>query len=92
MVEHIFALAVGLQIGRSGGDQVRGVIFDEDRRGGPAGAQADATGILERGQESVAEERVAVREPVPGRGVQPRDVGRNLGDDLRFAVGHRLPR
>ena len=58
MVEHIFALAVGLQIGRRGRGR-RAVALDQDRQRRPAGAGADAARLLERRQEGVAEERIA---------------------------------
>ena len=65
MVEHIFALAVGLEIGGRGGDQCAPLVLDQDRRGRPAGARADAARIFERGEEGVAEERIAAGERVP---------------------------
>jgi hypothetical protein len=92
MVEHIFALAVGLEIGGRGSKEVRGVVLDQDRRRGPAGARTDASGILEGRQERMADERVAAGEPVPRTRIEPRHSGRDLGDEFRFAVGHRLPK
>jgi hypothetical protein len=65
VVEHIFALAVGLEIGRSGGDEARSSVFDQDRRGRPAGATADARRIFERRQEGMADERVGSGQTVP---------------------------
>jgi len=48
MVEHIFALAVGLEIGRCRGDEVVGVVLDQDWRRSPTGARPDAARFLER--------------------------------------------
>jgi hypothetical protein len=87
VVEHIFALAVGLEIGGSGRDQPA-FLLDQDRRGRPAGAAADAVRILQRREEGVAEERVAAGEPVPRRRIEAADARGELGDDYRFAVGH----
>jgi hypothetical protein len=93
MVEHIFALAVGLEIsGHRGGD--RSVLaLDQDRRGRPAGAVADASRLLQRRQERVTEEGIAVAgKRVPGLGVERRNARRDACDHLLLTVGHRPPR
>src|SRR6185369_17779604 len=59
MIEHIFALAVDLEIGGRCGKEVRSVVLDEDRRGSPASAPTDASRILEGRQKGMADERVA---------------------------------
>ena len=87
VVEHIFALAVGLEIGRRGGEQVGRIVLDEDRRRSPARALADAPRFLERRQEGVADEGIAAAEPIPGATVEAVDARCELGDDLGFAVG-----
>src|SRR5438445_9120758 len=58
VVEHIFALAVGLEIGRRRRNEVSTLVFDQDRRWGPAGPRPDAPRIFQRGKESVAEKRI----------------------------------
>ena len=88
VVEHIFALAVRLEIGGRGGDQMRGVVLDQDRRRGPAGAGPDAARIFERGEESVAEEWVAGGSLSQARGIEAGNAGGDLGEDFGFAVGH----
>ena len=35
---------------------------------------------------------VRAGQAVPGRGIEPGDACRELGDELGFTVGHRLPR
>ena len=65
MVEHIFALAVRLQIGRRGGSQMRSAVLDQERRGRPAGALADASRRFQRGQEGVADERIVACQAGP---------------------------
>ena len=88
VVEHIFALAVGLEIGGRRRNQMRRLVLDENRRRSPAGAGADAARILERREKGVADEWIAAREPVPGKGVQPGHARGDLRDDVDFAVGH----
>ena len=65
---------------------VRAVDADRDRL--PAGAAADASRILERGEEGVAQERVVgPRARVPLRGVERADAGLDAREHL-FAVSH----
>ena len=92
VVEHIFALAMGLQIGRSGRDEMRRIVLNEDRRGGPAGSFADTFRNFERGEKSVTDERIVAGDPVPRRLVEPAYARSELGDDFGFTVGHRPPR
>jgi hypothetical protein len=79
---------VGLEIRRSGRDEMRRLVLDEDRRRRPAGAGTDAAGLFERREEAVADERMAPGEPVPGAGVEAGDARGDLRDDFGFAVGH----
>ena len=92
VVEHILALTVALEIGSRGGDQVVGIVLNQDRRRRPARARPDAARILKRRQKRVADEWVARSEPIPSSAVQARHARCDLGDDVSFAVGHRLPR
>ncbi|MDR6128867.1 hypothetical protein QE452_003531 [Sphingomonas sp. SORGH_AS438] len=77
MVEDIFALAVRLDIGRGDGGGAAVIAVDDDRQGLPAAASADCAGFLQRGQESMADERVGAA----GAGIP---IG---GGDLADAVG-----
>src|SRR5690348_11320642 len=72
MVEHIFALAVRLEVGGGGRNEMRDLILDEDRSRSPSGARPDAVRIFERGQEGMADEGITAAEPVPGTSVQAR--------------------
>ena len=64
MVEHIFALAVALEIGRRRGDEAARGVFDDDMGGDPAGAPTHRARLLEREKEGVGDERI---EPLPVR-------------------------
>jgi hypothetical protein len=92
MVEHIFALAVGLEIsGRRGRDPAGS--FDHDRQGGPARPFAHAPAAFEQREECMAEEGIST----PGQSIPllRRQIGHAPGDpcdNLSFAVCHRLPR
>src|SRR5688572_10523079 len=61
MIEDVFALAVTFQIERGGAQQAAILGLGQQVLWLPAGAPADRLGILQRLQESVAEERVAGR-------------------------------
>jgi hypothetical protein len=58
MVEHIFALAVALEVAGRGGDHAPARILDRKMRRRPAGAAADRARGFERVQEGMGEERV----------------------------------
>ena len=86
VVEDIFALAMGLQVGRRRRDEPAAGIFHEHMRGRPAGTPAHRTRLLQRkekrmrdeGIESLAVGRVLAEGGRIGAGV-PR-VGGDLGD------------
>ena len=88
MIEHIFALTVGLKVGRCGGEEVRTFVLDQDWCGSPAGPRSDAGGVFERSQKGVAKEGVGAGEPIPGAGVEAGNARHELGDELGFLVGH----
>jgi hypothetical protein len=93
VIEDIFALAVGLEIGRRRGEQRPVLAFDQDRRRSPAAALADAARFFQRGEKGVTEEGVARSgQRVPAPGIDGGDARRDARDQLRFTVGHRLPR
>src|SRR5690606_18667502 len=50
VVEHVFALAVALGVGRKRSEQPAATVLEQQRGGGPAGAGADAARVLERGE------------------------------------------
>ncbi len=58
MVEHIFALAVALEIAGRGGDHPARPVLDRDMRRRPARAAANRPGGFERMQEGVGDKRV----------------------------------
>jgi len=59
VIEHVFALAVALEIAGHRREQAAVGAFEHQRRALPAGAGADAARILERGEEGVADEGIA---------------------------------
>ena len=95
VIEHVFALAVALEIAGRGGDQASAPVFDRHMRGRPARAAANRARNLERIQEGVGDERV---EPLAlrlfkratgriGAGVPRRGV--DAGDGRDDACGKR---
>ena len=93
------AIALGHPLGCTGAKLTATLIRELGRRGGRygmvtmcVGGGMGAAGIFERRQKGMAEERVARAEPVPRISVETRYAGRDLGNDFRFAVGHRLPK
>ena len=88
MVEHIFALAVALHIGRHQrfGPAVRSV--DRDRQRLPAGSRGCASRFLERREKGVGDERiVGTGAAIPIGGVESRHTVDEPGDD-RLAAAH----
>jgi hypothetical protein len=74
MVEHIFAIGMGLEIERRRGSQPAAAILDQQMAGKPAAAAADGAALLQRGQEIMGEEGV-----VPAGAGIPLGRG-NIGD------------
>ncbi len=87
VVEHIFALAVGFDVERRGGEDGPGAILDHQVLRQPAGLAPDRSGLLQRVQKGVADKRV-FRPSIAfagGAGI-PRGGG-NLGDAIDDARG-----
>jgi len=57
VIEHVFALAVGLQV-RGHHRENAGVVLDHEVPGSPAGAGGGGAGVLQRRKKSVRGERV----------------------------------
>ena len=90
MIEDIFALAVGLQIGRGGGGETAVGIVDQDRGRHPAAVPADAVALLEQGEEGAGHERIGGGKAVPC--LDRADRRAEPGEDFGVTVGHLLPR
>ena len=85
MIEHIFALAMALEIRGRGSDDPAGRILNDHMRRRPAGTAAGGTGGLERMKEGVRDERV---EPLAFRLIlaQARRIGAGV-PRLRIDIG-----
>ena len=93
MVEHIFALAVALGIGRRDRRGLAVGAVERDRQRLPAGAGADAARFLEDGQEGVAEKRIlGAGTGIPFVGGEGRDALTDAGANLPIALTHAATR
>ena len=87
VIEHIFALAMGLCVcGRDTAERSVGII-KRNRQRLPAGTRANAARILKRRKESMADEGVIVPTArIPCRGIKSADGICYTQDNLRFGV------
>ncbi len=92
VIEHIFALTVGLQIGRGGTDRAA-ALLDHHRQRAPAALAPDAARGFEQSEEAMRQKWVvSTGEFVPLGGI---DIAHGAGDargEVGLTVGHRLPR
>jgi len=87
MVEDIFALAVALQEAGCCGQELTGIVLDEEIGRRPAGAAAGAAALLQRHEEFMADEGIV---PVE-RGIAGARGGGRDGVRQRMRVGAGIP-